>query len=148
MVGLYRGILLLTQRIPKGSLTYLATLIDKHRAENPNVILVDAGDSVQANHVEYFIDHKENPMIVAMNQLGYDVWTWGNHEYNFDYKRRAHLIEQANATILSGNVHMKSTGERYLPAWTIIEREGVRIGIIGVTTPLDRFLRGREKYIG
>ena len=120
----------------KGSLTYLATLIDKHRAENPNVILVDAGDSVQANHVEYFIDHKENPMIVAMNQLGYDVWTWGNHEYNFDYKRRAHLIEQANATILSGNVHMKSTGERYLPAWTIIEREGVRIGIIGVTTPL------------
>jgi len=77
---------------------------------------------------------------VAMNQLGYDVWTWGNHEYNFDYKRRSHLIEQANATILSGNVHMKSTGERYLPAWTIIEREGVRIGIIGVNTPIGKLI--------
>ena len=64
---------------------------------------------------------KKTPMIVAMNQLGYDVWTWGNHEYNFD-KASCPFDRTGECNNPVGNVHMKSTGERYLPAWTIIER--------------------------
>jgi len=129
----------------KGSMTYLATLINQHRKDNANVILVDAGDAVQANYVEYFIDHKVNPMVDAMNYLKYDVWTFGNHEYNFTAERRANLIKQSKAAVLSGNVYNKKDGKRYLPATAVVERNGIKIGFIGFTTPLiASFEEGKE----
>lgn len=129
----------------RGSLTYLATLIKQHREENPNVILVDAGDSVQANYVEYFIDSKKNPMVTAMNALDYDIWTWGNHEYNFDVDRRKGLIKQSDAKILSGNVYNKKNGKRYLPATAVVKRGGIKIGFVGFTTPLiESFEEGKD----
>ena len=126
----------LDQANTSGSLTYLATRFGQERAKNKNVVLVDCGDAVQANYVEYFIDHDSNPMIAAMNALDYDLWTWGNHEYNFDLTRRAKLAAQFDGAILSGNVYLKGTDKRYMPATTVVERDGVRLGFIGLTTPL------------
>lgn len=120
----------------RGSLTYLASVIKDNQSKNANSILVDCGDSVQANYVEYFIGKDSNPMIDAMNYLGYDVWTFGNHEYNFSFSQRQQLIDQFNGTTLSGNVYLKDTDTKYLPATTVIERNGVKIGFIGMTTPL------------
>lgn len=128
----------------KGSLTYLATLIKQHRADNENVVLVDCGDSVQANYVEYFIDAELNPMMDAFNYLGYDVWTFGNHEYNFTKAQRDHLVEQFNGVTLSGNVYLKGEDHSYLPATTVVERGGVKIGIVGMTTPMiTEFEKGK-----
>lgn len=120
----------------RGAMTYLATVIKQQRAKNPNTILVDCGDTVQSNYVEYFIGRKSNPMIQGMNALGYDIWTFGNHEYNFGIADRKKLTSEFKGTTLSGNVFMKKTGKPYLPATTIIERDGVKIGFIGMTTPL------------
>lgn len=120
----------------KGSLTYLASVIKDHQSKNANTILVDCGDAVQANYVEYFIDKDTNPMIDAMNYLGYDVWTFGNHEYNFSFDQRKQLIDQFKGAALSGNVYLKDTDTQYLPATTVVERNGVKIGFIGMTTPL------------
>lgn len=120
----------------RGSLTYLATLIRAHKAANPNTIVVDDGDTVQSNYVEYFIGHEKNPMIEAMNNLGYDVWSFGNHEYNFGLAERQQLVEQFKGVTLSGNVRMKDSGEAYLPATTVVERGGVKVGFVGMTTPL------------
>jgi len=120
----------------RGSLSYLATIIKDHQSKNPNSILVDCGDAVQSNYVEYFIGKDSNPMVDAMNYLGYDVWTLGNHEYNFTFDQRQKLINQFNGTTLSGNVYLKDTNTQYLPATTVIERNGVKIGVIGMTTPL------------
>lgn len=120
----------------RGSLTYLATLIKARREENPNTILVDCGDTVQSNYVEYFIDHEKNPMLTAMNALGYDVWTFGNHEYNFSLSQRQALVDQFQGAALSGNVFMKDSGEPYLPATAVVERGGVKVGFVGMTTPL------------
>ncbi|MEG1720783.1 MAG: 5'-nucleotidase C-terminal domain-containing protein, partial [Pseudoflavonifractor sp.] len=119
-----------------GSLTYLATQFKQERANHKNVVLVDCGDAVQANYVEFFIDHAKNPMVDAMNYLQYDAWTWGNHEYNFSQAQRDALVKQSKAPALSGNVYFTETGKRYLPATTVVERDGVKIGIIGLTTPL------------
>lgn len=131
-----------------GSLTYLAAQIKRERSQNKNLVLVDCGDSVQANYVEYFIDHDKNPMVTAMNYLDYDVWTWGNHEYNFDMARRAKLLKQSEATVLSGNVYLDN-GQRYLPATTVIERDGIKLGIIGLTTPLiEEFEAGKDSLNG
>lgn len=134
----------LDQEDASGSLTYLAARFAQERAQNKNMVLVDCGDAVQANYVEYFIDHENNPMIVAMNALGYDLWTWGNHEYNFDLARRAKLAAQFDGDVLSGNVYLKGTDERYMPATTVLERDGVRLGFIGLTTPLiEEFEAGK-----
>lgn len=129
----------------RGSLTYLSTLIKQHKQAQPNTILVDCGDTTQANYVEYFIGKPENPMIAAMNHLGYDVWTFGNHEYNFNLADRAKLVEQFKGTALSGNVFMKDSGQPYLPGTCVVERGGVKVGFIGLTTPLiEKFEKGKS----
>jgi 2',3'-cyclic-nucleotide 2'-phosphodiesterase/3'-nucleotidase len=132
-----------------GSLTYIASVIKEERANNENLIYVDCGDTVQANYVEYFIDSKKNPMVEALNALECDVWEFGNHEYNFDRERRQNLIDGFNGTILSGNVYDTESGKRYLPATTIVERDGVRIGFIGMVTPLiTEFEEGKTSLEG
>lgn len=119
-----------------GGMTLLSPMIAAHRAQEPNTILVDAGDTVQANYSEYFIDADKNPMIEAMNYLDYDVWAWGNHEYNFTADRRQKLIDAFEGVTLSGNVYYKDTDKAYLPATTVIEKDGVKVGFIGMCTPM------------
>ena len=68
---------------PAGSMTQLYTMVKKVRAENPNTILLDAGDMIQDNSAELFNDQPESPMMVAMNEMNYDAWVMGNHEFNF-----------------------------------------------------------------
>lgn len=133
----------------RGGLTYLATLVKGLRAENPNTILVDCGDTVQSNYVEYFIGRESNPMIEAMNALNYDVWTFGNHEYNFDLADRQLLIDTFEGTALSGNVFVKDSGKPYLPATAVVERNGVKVGFVGMTTPMiAEFEKGKTSLNG
>ncbi|NFO10651.1 bifunctional metallophosphatase/5'-nucleotidase [Clostridium botulinum] len=119
----------------KGSLTQISTLVNKIRTENSNTILVDAGDSIQDNYCEIFKDHADNPMVTAMNDMKYDAWVMGNHEFNFTQDVLNRTISKFNGTALSGNIY-KEDGTRFLPAYKIIEKDGVKIGIIGMTTPM------------
>ncbi|WP_252254230.1 5'-nucleotidase C-terminal domain-containing protein [Clostridium sp. ZBS12] len=119
----------------KGSLTQISTLVNKIRTENPNTILVDAGDSIQDNYCEIFKDYADNPMVTAMNDMEYDAWVMGNHEFNFTQDVLNRTISKFNGTALSGNIY-KEDGTRFLPAYKIIEKDGVKIGIIGMTTPM------------
>ncbi|WP_213651882.1 5'-nucleotidase C-terminal domain-containing protein [Paenibacillus sp. J23TS9] len=118
-----------------GSFTQLYTLIKKVRAENPNTILLDAGDVIQDNSAELFNDQPKSPMMVAMNEMGYDAWAMGNHEFNFGIDTFNKVTGQFNSTKLAGNVY-KENGERFLPATKIVEKAGIKVGIIGMTTPL------------
>ncbi|WP_260858130.1 5'-nucleotidase C-terminal domain-containing protein [Bacillus sp. FJAT-22090] len=118
-----------------GSLTQLHTIIKGIRKDNPNTILLDNGDLIQDNSAELFNDQPESPMTVAINAMGYEAWTYGNHEFNFGLDVLDKVSSQFKGPKLAGNVY-KENGERYLPAYTIIEREGVKIGIIGMVTPM------------
>ncbi len=118
-----------------GSLTQLYTIIKDIRNDNPNTILLENGDLIQDNSAELFNDQPKSPMLVAINEMGYEAWTYGNHEFNFGLDVLDKVSSQFNGTRLAGNVY-KENGERYLPAYTIIEREGVKIGVIGMVTPL------------
>lgn len=118
-----------------GSLTQLYTIIKDIRHENPNTILLENGDLIQDNSAELFNDQPQSPMMVAVNEMGYEAWTYGNHEFNFGLDVLDKVSSQFNGARLAGNVY-KENGERYLPAYTIIEREGVKIGVIGMVTPL------------
>ncbi|MBZ8124048.1 bifunctional metallophosphatase/5'-nucleotidase [Bacillus thuringiensis] len=131
-----------------GSLTQLYTVIKKVRQENPNTILVDAGDTIQGNSVELFNDKPQSPMMVAMNTMGYDAWAFGNHEFNFGLDTLKKVSEQYKGKTLAGNIY-KENGERFLPAYTIVEKGGIRVGIIGMNTPMiSDFEKGTDHLDG
>lgn len=118
-----------------GSLVQLSTMIQEIRAENPNTILVDCGDSIQDNSVEQFNKAKAQPMVVAMNEMGYDTWTMGNHEFNFGLDVLKHVTRQFKGRTLCGNVYWEN-GKRFMPATAVIKKAGIRVGIIGMDTPM------------
>lgn len=131
-----------------GSLTQLYTVIKKVRQENPNTILVDAGDTIQGNSVELFNDKPQSPMMVAMNTMGYDAWAFGNHEFNFGLDTLKKVSEQYKGKTLAGNIY-KENGERFLPAYTIVEKGGIKVGIIGMNTPMiSDFEKGTDHLNG
>ncbi|MGD6731473.1 MAG: bifunctional metallophosphatase/5'-nucleotidase [Pleomorphochaeta sp.] len=114
------------------------TYIKQVREENPNnVILVDNGDTIQGNILTDDIYNKQDgphPVIQAMNYMGYDSMTLGNHEYNFGLDMVNRIIAQANFPILAANVSYVD-GTPLANSYTIIERNGTKIGIIGITNP-------------
>ena len=118
-----------------GSMVQLSTMIRQIRAENPNTILVDCGDAIQDNSVEQFNTGKAQPMVVAMNRMGYDVWNMGNHEFNFGLDVLRHVTKQFRGQVLCGNVYWDS-GKRFMPATAVVKRGGIRVGIIGMDTPM------------
>lgn len=131
-----------------GSLSQIATQVHQVRAQQPNVILVDAGDTIQGNFVETFKHDKTSPMILGFNALNYDVWVMGNHEFDFGLQALATPLNQFKGTALAGNIFWES-GKPYLPAYKIVERQGVKIGIIGMDTPMTaEFAKGTDRIDG
>ncbi|MEJ7760717.1 MAG: 5'-nucleotidase C-terminal domain-containing protein [Gemmatimonadaceae bacterium] len=120
-------------------LTRAATVVDSVRASNPGrVVLVDAGDLLQGNPFadvsrKQFADSL-NPIISAMNAMRYDAAAIGNHEYNYGVPYLQRAVAQARFALLSANTY-RPNGAHAFRAWTIVERRGVKIGIIGATTP-------------
>src|SRR5690606_11906858 len=67
-----------------GSLAQVATIIRELKSENPsNTILIDNGDTIQENLSHIFLDDAIHPMIFALNEMNYDVFVLGNHEFNY-----------------------------------------------------------------
>lgn len=118
-----------------GSFAQISTVVKEIRAKNPNTILLDCGDTIQDNSVEQFNTAPLSPMVAAMNAMKYDAWEMGNHEFNFGLAALAHVTRPFRGALLCGNVYNKD-GNHYLPASVILERAGVRIGIIGMDTPM------------
>ncbi len=116
-----------------------ATIVDSVRAAHPGrVLLLDAGDLLQGNPFAYvamkqFAD-SANPVVAALNAMRYDAMAIGNHEYNYGVLYLERAVEQAGFPMLSANTYKPDGTHKFRP-WTIIERQGVRIGIIGATTP-------------
>lgn len=115
-----------------GSVAQLATAIKSLR--NENTLVVDAGDTIQDNAADIFIGDEVHPMIAAMNAIGYDTWTTGNHEYNYGMEVLKKVIASQQAKVLTGNV-FDENGEPIADGFTILERGGVKIGVIGMVTP-------------
>ncbi len=115
-------------------LAKIQTLIDQERTKNPNAILVDCGDTVQDNSAELFNDLPIHPMVESMNTMEYDVWTLGNHEFNFEKSFLERNIEAFNNSVLAANIY-KEDGTRFVKPYTIIEKDGVRVAIVGLIPP-------------
>ncbi|MFN2421420.1 MAG: 5'-nucleotidase C-terminal domain-containing protein [Gemmatimonadota bacterium] len=133
-----------------------ATVVDSLRALAPGrVVLVDAGDLLQGNPLTYYhgvvAPGETHPVIGAMNRLGYDAAALGNHEFNYGLDVLGRALEVAAFPFLAGNVFVAGTDSLAFPAWTLVERGGVRVAVLGFTTPGSaiwdrRHLGGRLEF--
>lgn len=122
-----------------GGLARVATVVDSLRARYPGrVIMVDAGDLIQgdpfAGYFARVAPRDTNPVIAAMNLVGYDAATLGNHEFNWGLGALDSALARAAFPYVSANITDAGNRLRY-PAQVVLDRAGVRVGITGFTTP-------------
>jgi len=131
-----------TNKYENVGIAKIATLVKEARKNDPNLLLVDSGDTIQGTPLEYFHNKRNNtppdPMMLAMSALHYDAMTVGNHEYNFGLKVLAKARSEAKFPWLSANTYntqVKGDPSNYHTPYIIKEVNGVRVGILGLTTP-------------
>ena len=115
------------------SYSALSALKEDIEAQGKEVILADAGDHIQGT--AYGDMDKGATIIQIMNETGYDIATIGNHEFDYGMARILELINKAEFSYLSCNFYKTDDGELVLPAYKIIEKGGIRIAFIGISTP-------------
>lgn len=124
-----------------GSYAQIATYVNEVRKNAKNVILVDIGDAIQDNQVEVFAKsekyYKDNPVPKVLNAMGYDIFILGNHEFNFGMTALNEILKDIQAKTLTANFYHKENGKRYVEPTMLVEKEGVKLGIIGLTTPMS-----------
>ena len=119
-------------------LARISTYVNEVRRENPNTILVDAGDTIQGTILTddlYSKSANPHPVVAAMNYMKYDAWTLGNHEFNWGVDNLKVVMKQSNAPVLAANIKNADGSLFTGNAYTIVERGGVKVAIIGVDTP-------------
>ncbi|HYP00857.1 MAG TPA: bifunctional UDP-sugar hydrolase/5'-nucleotidase [Pyrinomonadaceae bacterium] len=134
-------------------LAKVATLIRAARGENPaGTLLLDSGDTIQGTPLEYFHNKKNNqppdPMMLVMSALKFDALAVGNHEYNFGLDVLGKARREASFPWLSANTYKAGTQETYYQPYLVKELNGVRVGVLGLTTPGVPFWENRGNFAG
>ncbi|MEV4183874.1 5'-nucleotidase C-terminal domain-containing protein [Streptosporangium canum] len=131
-------------------LAKVSTLVNKIRAERgaDRTLLFDSGDTIQGTPLAYYYAKMEpvdetgalHPMARAMNAVGYDAVTLGNHEFNYGLPLLATWVRQMKAPVLGANaVHARTGLPAYQPftikTMKIKGEKPVRVGVLGLTNP-------------
>jgi len=115
----------------KGGVARRATLVKRIRKENPNTLLVDAGDVLQGT--PYFNFYKGEVEYKAMSAIGYDVGTLGNHEFDNGVEALAAALKFANFDVVSANYDLKGTVlEQRVKRYVVKTIGGIKIGLFGL----------------
>ena len=115
----------------KGGVARRATLVKRVRKENPNTLLIDAGDVLQGT--PYFNFYKGEVEYKAMSLIGYDAGTLGNHEFDNGVESLAKALSFANFDIVSTNYDVRGSAlESRVKTHVVKEVGGVRIGLFGL----------------
>ncbi len=113
-------------------------------ASTENSILLDAGDATQG--ASFATVGSGEHVIDVMNVAGYSAMAAGNHEFDYGAETLLANAKKAGFPILSANV--KKDGEQLLPASTVIERAGFKIGVVGITTASTATSTNPDKLAG
>jgi len=128
-----------TNKYDNVGIAKVATLIKEARKNDPDLLLLDSGDTIQGTPLEYIHNRSNNtppdPMMLTMNALKYDAMTVGNHEYNFGLKVLEKARSEAKFPWLSANSYGRASDKSHYQPYIIKEVQGVRVGILGLTTP-------------
>jgi 2',3'-cyclic-nucleotide 2'-phosphodiesterase/3'-nucleotidase len=119
-------------------LARVGTIVDSLRRATVMPVVVDAGDFIQGTPLSYVAARVDttmlNPVIAAMNAIQYDAAAIGNHEFNYGIPALQRVIHQAEFPLLAANAYTVG-GQRAFRPWAISTRHGVKVGIVGATTP-------------
>ena len=144
-----------TNKYDNVGIAKIATLVKQARKDDPDLLLLDSGDTIQGTPLEYYHNKRHNeppdPMMLTMNALRYDSMAVGNHEYNFGLKVLEKARSEAKFPWLSANTYDKGpkgpSTTHYAP-YIVKEVSGVRIGVVGLTTPGIPNWENPENYTG
>ena len=119
-----------------GGLTQISTLIKEEMDNNKNTVIIDNGDSIRGNYSNLFSEDKENPMLLAMNKIGYDVLNLGEGELNLGIDKVNSFKNQSQnkVNIICSNLY--KNGERVFDGYAIKELDNnIKVAIIGIVLP-------------
>lgn len=124
----------------QGSLARVSTYINEQRKNfGDKLILLENGDILQGQPTCYYTNYikPELPNVAAqvVNYLKYDAATFGNHDVETGHAVYDKWIKEMNCPTLGANIIDKATGQPYVKPYTIIERDGVRVAVLGMLTP-------------
>jgi len=131
-----------TRKPAARGLAAAATLVEQLRRETPNTLLVDCGDTIQGSPLESVhqaavragTTKAPDPMMLAMNALGYDAMVVGNHEYNFGLANFEAARQAARFPWLSANTRVAAGGPAAFAPYLLKTVAGVKVAVIGITT--------------
>ncbi len=120
----------------RGGFLRRVEMINGQRKENPGLLLFDSGDFSQGS--PYYTMFKGDVEIGLMNIMKYDAATIGNHEFDFGVENMARLFKKADFPIVCANYDFTGTAlEGIVKPYTIIKRNGLKIGVFGISPQLD-----------
>ena len=118
-----------------GGVARRAALIESIKKENPNVLLLDAGDSFQGT--PYFNYYGGELEFKLMSKMGYHATTIGNHEFDSGIDNLAAQMQHADFKILSANYDFKNTVMNgFVKPYLVFIQDGIRVGIFGLGVEL------------
>ena len=118
------------------TLASVKALVDETKAEHPYVALVDCGDYIQGGTLGSL--SKGELVISIMNEAGYDVVTYGNHEFDYGMDQLKKLQKEMNfKTVASNVIYEGSEGSAFegVPEYVIMDYDGVKVAFLGLLTP-------------
>ena len=116
-------------------LTRVSTILKEQRKENKNVIVIDNGDLLQDNSAELFNDEAVHPLMRALNDMKYDVFVLGNHEFNFEKSFLEKNIKAFKGNVLTANVIRTADNKPFVKPYIVKNVDGVRVAIVGFLVP-------------
>lgn len=128
------------RRETKGSLARVSSYVNNLRREyGRNVILLDNGDILQGQPSCYYYNYvatdKQNIVSKIYNYMGYDAASFGNHDVEPGHKVYDKWVGEVDCPVLGANIVDTKTGLPYVKPYTIIERDGVKVAVLGMLTP-------------
>ncbi|MCR9279796.1 MAG: bifunctional metallophosphatase/5'-nucleotidase [Pseudomonadaceae bacterium] len=112
-----------------GGLPQLATLINRERANQPNTFLFDAGDIFTGTLARLTQGELSFELMLTM---GYDAMVIGNHEFEYGWEVLSRQMARAPFPVLGANLLYRDSNIGFAQPYAIVERDGVRIGVIGI----------------
>ena len=128
------------RRHMSGTMARVSSYLKRQRKEMGNrLILLENGDILQGQPTCYYTNFvaTDKPNIAAevVNYLKYDAQTFGNHDVEVGHKVYDKWIKELNCPVVGANIIDLKSGKPYVEPYVIIEREGVRVAILGMLTP-------------
>src|SRR5881392_3535575 len=140
----------------RGGLARCVTQIRRWRRQNPNSILIDIGDVYQGTDVG--LRTRGELMIDLFNYLKYDAWVIGNHEFDWGMEPFTNALQKSAMPVLGANTTLDgkpagSSSDSQHPfgkvqSFIVKEIEGIKVAIIGITTPGMSFWLPRDFTVG